>query len=120
MNQHPQLSTGQAAGCALHTLEQHPRDEARNAITADVIGIDEADRLYTAAPPAALGFETLGRSSKFRGARVRSFDLPALHARVALTKWFRDLAVSQIVADTMGSAPAGDACRFGEDLSQVP
>ena len=74
MNQHPQLSTGQPAGCALHAPE-HPREEARNAVTANVIEnwIDEANRLYTAAPPAALGFEILGRSSKFRGARNRSF-----------------------------------------------
>jgi hypothetical protein len=75
MNQHPQLSTRQAAGCGLHALEQHPPDEARNAVTASVIDnwIDEADRLYTAAPVAALGFDILGRSSKFRGAWIRPF-----------------------------------------------
>ena len=103
MHQHPQLSTGQAAGCPPHALEQHARDEARNAVTANDIEnwIDESDRLYAAAPPAALGYEILGRSNKFRGARAPSLDLPALLARVALVTWFRDLAVSQIVADTM-------------------
>jgi hypothetical protein len=75
MNQHPQLSTRQAAGSPLHALEQHPRDGARNTVTENVIEswIDEADRLYTAAPAAALGFEIFDRSSKFRGARVRFF-----------------------------------------------
>jgi hypothetical protein len=75
MNQHPQLSTGQAAGCRLHALEQLPRDEARNAVTANVIEswIDEADRLYTAAPAAALGLEIVGRASKTPGSWIRSF-----------------------------------------------
>ena len=76
MNQHPQLSTGQAVGSTQNALEQHPREGARNAVTGNVIEswIDEADRLYTAAPAAALGFEIFGHSSKFRGARVRFFS----------------------------------------------
>ena len=75
MSQHSQSPTGQAAGCPVHALDQHLRDEARNTVTADVIEnwIDEADRLHTAAPPAALGFEILDRSSKFPGSWIRSF-----------------------------------------------
>jgi hypothetical protein len=89
MNEQPQLSTRQVAGSPLHALEQHPRDGARNAVTVSVTEnwIDEADRLYTTAPAAALGFEIFGRSSKFRGARVRFFSRTTPHIKRDRMMW---------------------------------